>query len=280
MADPRLDEVGYWTEVKLDILRDYAKAYAQVLSKQEFIKHYAYIDGFAGAGAHISQSKGKEIEGSPAIALGIDPPFSHYHFIDTDGQRAARLRQRVAGRQDVSVYEDDCNTVLLQKVFPQCRYEEYRRALCLLDPYGLNPDWEVVQKAGQMKSIEIFLNFMIMDANMNVLWRNPDRVSAEQIKRMNTFWGDETWREAAYESKPGLFGDIEQKAPNAAIIAAYQKRLKEVAGFKYVPDPMPMRNTKGVVIYYLFFASHNRTGDKIARDVFKKYSHRGTVDGK
>lgn len=47
----RLDVVGYWTEIKLQILREYANAYALVLNSQPHIKHVAYIDGFAGAGA-------------------------------------------------------------------------------------------------------------------------------------------------------------------------------------------------------------------------------------
>lgn len=56
---------------------------------------------------------------------------------------------------------------------------------------------------------------------------------------------------------------------------AYQKRLKDVAGFAYVPDPMPMRNTRGAVVYYLFFASPNATGAKIVSDIFSKYRDRG-----
>jgi len=75
--------------------------------------------------------------------------------------------------------------------------EDYRRALCLLDPYALNPNWEVVETAGKMRSVEIFLNFMIMDANMNVLWKNPDSVAPDQAGRMTRFWGDESWRAAA-----------------------------------------------------------------------------------
>jgi three-Cys-motif partner protein len=128
-----------------------------------------------------------------------------------------------------------------------------------------------------MKSIELFLNFMIMDANMNVLWRNPDAVAPDQARRMTIFWGDESWREAAYKKELGLFGEMEEKATNEDVIAAYGKRLKEVAGFKYVPDPIPMRNSRGNVVYYLFFASHNQTGDRIARDVFKKYRNKGVV---
>lgn len=270
MNNDQLDTVGYWTEIKLHILEEYAKAYAKVLKHQQHIKHVAYIDAFAGAGAHISKTSGAQIDGSPTLALSIQPRFSHYHFIEMDESRAKRLRQQHP-QPDVTVYHGDCNQVLLRDVFPQCRYEDFRRALCLLDPYALNPNWEVVATAGQMRSVEIFLNFMIMDANMNVLWNNPDSVPADQASRMTAFWGDDTWRKAAYKTELGLFGPMEEKAPNEAVVNAYRDRLKKVAGFPYVPEPIPMRNTRGATIYYLFFASHNSTGSKIAESVFRKY---------
>lgn len=266
----RLDVVGYWTEVKLQILQDYANAYAQILNSQPYIRHVAYIDGFAGAGQHISKETGQKIDGSPARILAIQPSFTHYHFVEMDAGRAGRLRE-IGAAKNVTVYHGDCNEVLLKQVFPQCRYDDYRRALCLLDPYALNPNWEVVETAGKMGSVEIFLNFMIMDANMNVLWKNPNSVQSDQAQRMTKFWGNESWREAAYTKEQGLFGPIEEKATNDAVIAAYRKRLKEVAGFKYVPEPLPMCNTRGAVVYYLFFASQNSTGNKIAEHVFKKY---------
>ena len=275
--DVRLDEVGSWTEIKLQILREYSAAYSKILSTQSFIRHYAYIDGFAGAGTHISKGSRSEIEGSPAIALSQQ--YTHLHFIDLDGKRASRLRSLAHGKANVTVYEGDCNDVLVNDVLPQCRYEDYRRALCVLDPYDLNPNWTVVEKAGKMRSIEIFLNFMIMDANMNVLWGNSDRVAESQIARMNIFWGDNSWRQVAYNTSPGLFGDMQEKAPNDAVVAAYQKRLKEVAGFRFVPEPLAMKNRTGAIVYYLFFASHNRTGNKIAQDVFKKYRNRGPSHG-
>lgn len=280
MSEANIDVVGYWTEIKLNILKDYSQAYANILSKHNYIKYYAYIDGFAGAGLHISKTTGQEIEGSPSIALNLKPGFSHYHFIDLDGNRADQLRKLSEGRSDVTVYPGDCNTILLEKVFPQCRYEDYRRALCLLDPYKLNPDWNVVQKAGSMKSIEIFLNFMIMDANMNVFKHNRDKVTTAQTERMQAFWGDDSWQQAGYTTELGLFGDMEKKATNEAIVMAYRKRLKEVAGFKYVPEPLPMRNSNGAVVYYLLFASNNKTGDKIAKGVFNKYRNKGATNGR
>ncbi len=275
MTKERLDEVGFWTELKLQILQEYANAYAQVLKNQRSIKHVAYIDGFAGAGAHISKQSGAIIEGSPARALSIKPSFSHYHFVEMNKARAERLRSMGADN-NVTVYNGDCNEVLLKEVFPQCRYEQYRRALCLLDPYDLNPAWEVVETAGKMGSIEIFLNFMIMDANMNVLKRNPESVAPEQIQRMNKFWGDDSWRKLAYRTEQGLFGPMEEKDTNETVIEAYRDRLRKIAGFKYVPKPLPMCNTKGPVVYYLFFASNNETGNRIAEAIFKKYRDRVT----
>lgn len=269
------DEIGYWSEVKLDIVRNYASAYSTILSKQKMIKNHLYIDAFAGAGQHISKRTGDFIAGSPLNALAVRPPFKEIHLIDLHGGKVEELRQLVDNQKGVFIYEGDSNDVLLQQVFPKCRYEDYNRALCLLDPYGLNVDWNVLQTAGQMKSIEVFYNFMIMDANMNVLRHNPENVDASQIERMDKVWGDRSWWDAAYRMTPTLFGDIEEKEDNKAVAEAFRKRLQKVAGFKYVPHPMPMRNDKGSIVYYLFFASPNSTGADIIEDIFNKYRKKG-----
>jgi len=271
----KLDEVGYWSEVKLEIVRKYAAAYSAIMNKQAGIRSYLYIDGFAGAGVHISKQTGNYILGSPLNAMNVAPPFKEFHFIDLDGSRAESLRKLAGDRSDVFVYEGDCNTILLEKVFPRARYKDYRRALCLLDPYGLHLDWQVVQTAGQDQAIEIFLNFPVMDMNMNVLWRTPDKVQSAQADRMDVFWGGRSWRDAAYTKTPGLFGDMEEKAHNPVVAKAFRERLHTVAGFRCVPDPMPMRNTRGSVVYYLFFASANRTGAKIVSEIFAKYRDKG-----
>jgi len=277
MSNVRLDEIGYWSEVKLDIIKEYAEAYSVIMNAQRNIQQYLYIDGFAGAGVHISKRTKEYLPGSPLNALNVEPPFKEFHFIDLDGGRADVLRKLCVDYSNVKVYEGDCNDLLLQKIFPLAKYSDYRRALCLLDPYGLHLKWEVVFKAGQMKSIEIFLNFPVMDMNMNVFRRKPQKVDKSQLARMNAFWGDESWRNVAYKKTKGLFGDMEEKATIEKVVKAYQNRLKEVAGFAYVPDPIPMRNLTGSVFYYLFFASPNKTGAKIVKDIFNKYKDRGVI---
>ncbi len=276
MGEVKLDQIGYWSEIKLDIIKKYAVAYSTIMNKQPSIKHHYYIDGFAGAGVHISKSTKEFIPGSPTNALNVNPPFSGYHFIDLDGNKAKLLKELSRDNPKVKVYEGDCNSILIDNVFPLIRYEDYNRALCILDPYGLHLNWEVMYVAGQSKAIEIFINFSVMDMNMNVLLKDPTMVNKKQIERMSAFWGDESWRDAAYEKQRDLFNDtFEEKTSNRALAEAFRKRLKEKAGFKYVPEPIPMRNTTGATIYYLFFASPNEIGGKIVKEIFEKYKNRG-----
>jgi three-Cys-motif partner protein len=113
-----------------------------------------------------------------------------------------------------------------------------------------------------------------MDMNMNAIWKNPDQAPLEGIDRMNRFWGDESWRQAAYaESDQGnLFSKPDLvKQDNAAIVKAFQTRLQTIAGFAFVPEPLPMRNSTNAVVYYLFFASQKPVAKKIIENIFKKH---------
>ena len=275
----KLDEIGYWSELKLEIIQKYAAAYSRILNGQVRLKHI-YIDAFCGAGIHKSRASGNLVHGSPTVALGIDPPFCEYHFIDLNRRKIGVLKSLIEedsrctyDPEKVFLYNKDCNDVLITDVFPRARYEDYHRALCLLDPYGLHLDWKVIYIAGQMKSIDLFLNFPIGDMNRNVLLRDQTKTNPDQLNRMTKYWGDESWRQSAYSSEGDLFG-YKEKLTNRAVVKDFKRRLQIVAGFSYVPEPMPMRNSRGVEIYYLFFASQNKTGLKIVKDIFNKYRDR------
>ena len=276
--DLKFDEIGYWSEIKLEIVKKYAQAYSVILAKNPGLS-YAYIDGFAGTGVHLTRDTHEFVPGSPLNALRVKPPFHDYFLVDLDGEKVDQLRgfPEVTRRAEVHVLEGDCNEVLLRDVFPLVRYEDYRRALCLLDPYGLHLNWEVIEMAGKMRSLEIFLNFPIMDINRNALWHELERVSAAGITRMTAFWGDASWRQIAYAENPqlSLFGNTRlQKVSNEEVVAAFRQRLKDVACFKHVPEPMPMRNSTNAVVYYLFFASQRPVAARIVEDIFKKYRNR------
>jgi len=271
---PRVDEIGPWSEVKLDILKRYAVEYSKILSNQrEPPLSHVYIDAFAGTGYHLSETTGAMVLGSPLNALLVKPPFREYHLIDWDGDKAVGLRRIVGNRTDVHIYPGDCNAILPSEVFPRVQFEDYRRGLCILDPYGLHLDWEIIQAAGSMRSLDVFINFPMYDININVLHHDPTTVLPIHIERMNAFWGDESWRAVAYEqSAPNLFGQTElEKVSNEKFANAFRERLKKVAGFRRVPAPLPMRNSKGATVYYLFFASQKGTAENIVTYILDRF---------
>ena len=119
---------GSWTEEKLGVMRSYFALFAQALKKQRFEKWY--IDAFAGTGerdeAKRRGSRGRQLFGSDAnevaevkdgsarIALGIDPPFERYIFIDcAKGHIEAlkALREEFPART-IDVRTGDANQVL------------------------------------------------------------------------------------------------------------------------------------------------------------------------
>jgi three-Cys-motif partner protein len=269
----KFDEIGKWSELKLEIVEKYGAAYTKAFANSPRLKKY-YIDGFSGAGMHISKTTGSAIEGSPTRALKVMPPFDGYCFIDLNADKTDYLRAVCSDRSDVDIHTGDSNTYLTTTVLPAIQYERYTRALCLLDPYGLELDWQVILQAGQSRAVDLLLNFPVMDMNRNAIWHDIEKVPQAGIERMNRFWGDESWRGAAYGEarQQSFFGPEIVKQGNEEIAAAFRDRLNKVAGFGFVPDPLPMRNSKNAVVYYLFFASPKAVADKIIRDIFRKYA--------
>lgn len=268
----KLDELGEWSVLKLDIVEKYGHAYTTAFNNRGARLKKFYIDGFSGAGVHLVKKTRTQIEGSPARALRVTPPFDGFHFIDLDPAKANHLRNLCEGRQDVEVHTEDANQCL-KTLLPTIQYSDYKRALCLLDPYGLHLDWEIAQIAGQLGTIDMFLNFPIMDMNRNTLLWKPELAEPDDVARMTRFWGDESWKQVAWmESKqPDMFRVTEpEKQPNKVIAEAFRERLKKVAGFAYVPEPLPMTNKKNVVLYYLFFAAKNPAAANIIKGIFQR----------
>lgn len=273
----KFDNIGVWSEIKLDIIKEYANAFTRIMKKQGWCKGYVYIDAFAGAGVHILRRTGEFVPGSPLNALEIENPFTEYHFIDIDKMKAEALEILTRERPNISIYAEDCNESLVRKIFPSLQYKSKKRALCILDPYGLHLYWETILEAARLRTTEIFLNFPIMDMNRNVLHKDLLSADPEQIERMNRFCGSEEWQEILYKEdmQMGLFGDTYRTKivdSNIKLGDWFRvERLKKAAGFKFVPEPVLMRNSKGGPLFFLFFASHNETGKKIVNDIFNKY---------
>jgi three-Cys-motif partner protein len=91
MSEFKLDEIGIWSELKLEIVEKYGAAYTKAFNKLGGNLKKYYIDGFSGAGVHVSKRTGEPVEGSPARALKIEPPFDGFYFIDMNADKTAYL---------------------------------------------------------------------------------------------------------------------------------------------------------------------------------------------
>ncbi len=278
----KLDEVGVWTETKLAIIREYIEAYAKIFSapnQQRYGLQHIYIDGFSGPGQHISRNTRARIEGSPLNALGVASPFKELYFVDANPRKIAHLQKIINEKygsqmNNAHVMSGDCNELLPKKIFPIVERDQKKRAVCLLDPYGMHVKWEVIRRAGQSKKMDVFINFSTMDINMNALTKYKNTATPAGILRFSELWGDASWENEFYA--PDLFGDHRKisfsQGANEKLAERFRHRLVEIAGFRCVPEPIPMKNKSGGTVYYLFFASYNDNAAKnIIEAIFKKH---------
>jgi len=145
--------IAHWHEIKLDIVRRYGVAYSTIASRQPGLAHY-WIDGFIRSGTDTPVRE--FVPGSPFNALLVAPPFHHHYLVSMDGQRPDALRRAVVGRPDVTLPEGG-SRALAEDVLPRVRQEDYRRALCVLDPCGAALDWRVIEMAGRLRTIDLFV---------------------------------------------------------------------------------------------------------------------------
>jgi len=276
MLEP--EAIGVWTEIKLQIIREYASAYTTILKEKPWCRGYVYIDAFAGPGEFISKAdRERMISGSPVNALDIQNKFNEYHFIDIDTSKIEQLQRLVAGRPEsktIHFHVGDANTILRDKILLNFSYESFKRALCILDPYGIDIEWATIESIGKARTMDVFLNFPLMDINRNAALKILEASNPEVGARLTKIWGDESWKTLAYVEQSQLFSPsvlIKKGDGNETLKRGFRGRLKKVAGFEFVPEPIQMTNTVGGPLYFLFFASHQPVAQGIAEDILRKW---------
>lgn len=278
------DEIGPWSEVKLNLVAEYLQAYSTIMNSQKikgWLAGYHYVDAFAGA--VIAKAKGSNadeeeteryIEGSPLRALQIDPPFDAYWFIDRSRSRSRKLTelQLSCPDKDIRVHRGDCNEILRAQVIPHINYSSRQKGVVFLDPYGLQVEWATVAALAKAGTFDIFVNFPVMGIT-RLLKRveRPDEAALQEIERI---MGDTEWVNGLYRPviQPDIWGTkvMERDVIQAAWLAEqYAKRVGSL--FKYVSESIVMYNRRNAPLYSLFLASHKEVAVKIVNDITKKY---------
>lgn len=267
---------GNWTEAKMEIVVDYAKAYLTIMNKQSWAKTL-YFDGFAGSGL-IGSSEDKEaIKGTALRILDItDPkPFDTYYFVEKDEKNKLSLQSQIESNyfgKNAHVVRADCNTKLIDMSKFLKENKNYR-ALAFIDPYGMTVNWDSIQA---LKGLGIDLWILVPTGlGVNRLLKNDKNIPEPWLKKLEQFLGltRNEILDNFYSQKtiPTLFGDQtlinKEKSIIQKIGNLYTQRLKTI--FEFVSESFVMRNSTNSIMYHFMMATNNQNALKIANDVIK-----------
>jgi three-Cys-motif partner protein len=277
---------GIWTEQKLAALKKYLVAYQTIFKQNLAAQHYRtiYVDAFAGTGARLITSSPQLLElredevayknGSVRVALELPRTFDRYVFIERKRIFVTELGRMIAAdfaqlMDHCEIHRAEANSFLTS----WCALQDWRatRAVVFLDPYGMTVEWRTIKALARTKGVDLWILLPVGVGINRVLVRGglPTPVWGKRLTRL---FGTADWAQTFYEpvGQHDMFtGDaaqVEKVADFNAISAFFIKRLQTL--FPYVADkPRHLMNSKKNPLFALHFASHNKTGLKIANHI-------------
>lgn len=272
---------GEWTEIKMRVFKKYLYAYMQIMKGKPW--KLIYFDGFAGSGDIQTQKETLEvIEGTARHVLSFNEPrkFDFYYFVEKDLDNA-RLLQRIINKEYPALVDktvvaggDDCNKKLMDMAnFLQNPKGKNYKSIAFIDPYGMQVKWPALET---LKGLGIDLWILVPTGiGINRLLKKKEKSGRVWFETLGNFFGldPKEIEDKFYYEDPqmDLFGDRKfKKIENAVEVAAdlYRERLKTI--FKYVSDPLPLRNSTNAVLFHFMAASNVPVAVKIANDIIKK----------
>jgi three-Cys-motif partner protein len=267
---------GSWTEAKMQIVTDYAKAYLTIMNKQPWAKTL-YFDGFAGSGEIKIEER--TLKGAALQILDVDEPnpFDRYYFVELNEINKKNLEDQIKEsysglKKKISVVKADCNDKLIDMADFLRKNKKYR-VLAFIDPYGMSVNWRSINA---LKGLGIDLWILVPTGiGVNRLLKTDGNISEKWISKLELFLGlsKEEIFEQFYKAQilNTLFGEetiIEKERQSIIKIGEiYTKRLKEI--FRFVSESFIMRNSNNSILYHFMMATNNPTALRIANEVIK-----------
>jgi len=282
---------GGWTQLKLEALGKYLRAYTTVFKRNPRARFYAisYVDAFAGTGTlrrpelggfadlipGLRENEENFRKGSVKRALEIEPPFDKYVFIEKSAKKCRELRGIASSfaSRNIRIVNEDANSAILS--WRKSLDARRERAVVFLDPFGACVRWEAVAALGQTRAVDLWVLFPYSAINrMLVRDRKPPRSWSQ---RLTAVFGTPDWEQAFYSTTafPSLLDAtrsvelVHKSVDYREITDFFVGRLSRE--FKAVSKPLPLHNSNGSLLFMLFFAAGNersaKTGLKIANSI-------------
>lgn len=277
---------GDWTEAKIEILVEYAKAYLTIMNTyaDKYNWKLIYFDGFAGSGFITKQSEQstKIITGAAKRILEIEEPraFDIYYFVEKEKENADSLKNLTTqfSSKETYVINTDCNEkIKAMGNFLKSYKGKSHKALAYIDPCGMQLNWESLNAIKESK-VDAWI-LVPTGMGVNRLLKRDGKISDAWLDKLEVFLGmdrDDIKKHFYTETIVStLFGDelVINKEEKAIEKSAklYQDRLKEI--FKFVTNPYVLKNSSNSVMFHFFMVSNNRTAVNIGNEIIKKYNN-------
>ncbi len=288
--EPKTKWGGDWTEKKLDAFAKYVSDYLTIMRKKSYWKTI-YFDGFAGSGERksniqsglyrklmITETEEKVYKGSAERVLNLPKNafFDFYYFSDKDAESILKLKDKLSVSQEKNANEfqfrqGDCNEHILELSKTLKRENNYV-ALVFLDPFDMQINWESIKALKNTRTDIWILVPTVVIVNI-LLDRKGELRNFQKLQPFFGLTGDEI-REYFYTNEDDTiqFGeeDIVNKVtkPIEKIARLYIERLKTIWA-NVMDEPICLRNSQGIPVLHLIFASNNTSTQKIAKQIIK-----------
>jgi three-Cys-motif partner protein len=277
---------GDWTENKIEIIVEYAKAYLKIMKVHASKNNWKllYFDGFAGSGFII---KGKDknqklIVGAAKRILEVeDPrPFDLFYFVEKNESNVKLLneiKEQEFPSKKIRIVNEDCNEKIksMSDFLSTPKGKKYK-VLAFIDPCGMQLNWDSLITL-QKHSVDVWI-LVPTGMGVNRLLKKDSKISDSWVSKLEVFLGLQKNEILSYFYKETtsytLFGEerVISKEEKAIEKSAklYKERLESL--FSFVSDAYVLKNKSNSVMFHFFMASNNKTAVKIANEIIKKYN--------
>jgi three-Cys-motif partner protein len=267
---------GYWTQLKLGMLRDYLSQFA-IASKAQ--SERIYLDAFAGEGDGRDRLTGEEFHGSARIALdvGDGTAFTRFRYFEL-GPKAAELNAALKADypdRDITVYAGDCN-VTIPQALAELKELNWAPTFAFVDPDGMEVAWETLaalfdHKRGYRPAssskpeykVEIWMLFPSAGI-MRTLALDAETLPDRDVARATRLFGTQRWQ-SIYELRRS--DQMSAKQAREEYVNLMRWRLEQDLGYRYT-HPFQLRNTTGGPLYHMILATDNDAGTRIMSAIY------------
>lgn len=263
---------GFWTRYKLELLQNYLDAFTTTTKNKATER--VYLDLFAGEPANVDRVTKLPIEGSLRIALAVDdPPFTHLRFFELEpnlSELRKALTVEFVGR-DWLLYED-CNASIRQALADLWSAGVGGApTFAFIDPNGPHYTWTTLEALAAHKGppktkTKVELWMLFPGPLFARLLPTTGVIRPQDNMLITAMYGDPRWH-AIWQAK--LNEEIDAAKAQEEYVNLMRWRLEKVLGYRWTLQ-LEIRNTGGVPLYHMIFATDSEPGYKIMTWLYEK----------